>query len=225
MIGALKVMAAALFALLLSLSWPAVAASGTDVSSFYSRNSTEILIRVYEDPVRQEWQKPQEVVDRLSVQPGDVVADIGAGSGYFSVIFAKNVGNGGTVFAVDTDRDMLDYIRQRAKKEGLNNIRPLLAKTDDPLLAKDSTDLIFICNTYMFIASRDRYLSRLKDVLKPDGRLAIVSYNLVDSPEGPPIHTRVSREKTIREVVGAGFVLDAEYYFLPYQHFLVFKKR
>lgn len=225
MIGALKVMAAALFALLLA-PWPTVAAPGAaDVSSFYSRNSTETLIRVYEDPARQEWQKPQEVVDRLSVQPGDVVADIGAGSGYFSVLFAKKVGSGGTVFAVDTDRDMLDHIRQRATKEGLDNVRPLLAKKDDPLLAKDSTDLIFICNTYMFISVRERYLPRLKDILTSDGRLAIVSYNLVDSPEGPPIHTRVSREKTIREVVGAGFVLDAEYYFLPYQHFLVFKKR
>ncbi len=225
MIGARKVMVAALFALLLA-PWSTVDAPGaSDVSSFYSRNSTETLIRVYEDPARQEWQKPQEVVDRLSIQPGDVVADIGAGSGYFSTLFAKKVGNGGTVFAVDTDRDMLDYIRQRAKKESLDTIRPLLAKTDDPLLAKDSTDLIFICNTYMFITGRERYLSRLKDILKSDGRLAIVSYNLVDSPEGPPIHTRVSREKTIREVTGTGFVLDAEYYFLPYQHFLVFKKR
>jgi len=225
MIQTSKVMIAALFTVLLGFSWQTVAASKTGVSSFYSRNSPETLIQVYEDPARQEWQKPQEVVDRLSVQPGDVVADIGAGSGYFSVLFAKKVGNGGTVFAVDTDRNMLDYIRQRAKKEGLDNVRPLLAKADDPLLAKDSTDLIFICNTYMFITGRERYLPRLKDVLTSDGRLAIVSYNLVDSPEGPPIHTRVPREKTISEVVEAGFVLDAEYYFLPYQHFLVFKKR
>lgn len=211
-------------ALLLALHWPTVAVSEADISTFYSRNTTETLIRTYEDPGRQEWQKPQEVVDRLSVQPGDVVADIGAGSGYFSVLFAKKVGDGGTIFAVDTDRNMLNYIRQRAKKEGLGNVRPLLAKADDPLLAKDSTDLIFICNTYMFIKDRDRYLPRLKDALKSDGRVAIVSYNLVDSPEGPPIHTRLSREKTIKEIVQAGFMLDAEYYFLPYQHFLVFKK-
>lgn len=199
--------------------------SGEGVSSFYSRNSPEALIQLYEDPRRQEWQKPQHVVDQLSLKPGEVVADIGAGTGYFSVLFAEKVAGSGTVYAVDIDRNMLEYVSRRVKKEGLSNIKSVLAKSDDPMLAKDSADLVFICNTYMFVTNRGNYLAKLKNSLKNNGRLAIISYNLVDSPEGPPIHTRVSRGSTIKEVVNAGFVLDVEYFFLPYQHFLVFKKQ
>lgn len=214
-----------LFATLITVSGVAPAAARDGVSTFHQRNSTETLIRLYEDPGRQEWQRPQQVIDRLSVRPGDVVADIGAGTGYFSVLFAEKTGKSGTVYAVDIDRNMVEYVEQRAKREGLPNIRSILAKADDPALAKDSVDLIFICNTYMFIADRDLYLARLRNALKQNGRLAIVSYNQVDSPEGPPIHTRISREKTVREVLEAGFVLDTEHFFLPYQHFLVFIKR
>lgn len=214
-----------LLATLLTVRGVAVSAARDDISAFYQRNSSETLIRLYEDPARQEWQKPQEVVDRLSVRPGETVADIGSGTGYFSVLFAKKTGINGTVYAVDIDRNMVEYVEQRAKREALPNIRSVLAKPDDPMLPKDSVDLVFICNTYMFIADRDIYLVRLRNALRQDGRLAIVSYNRVDSPEGPPIHTRVPKEKTVREVAQAGFVLDTEYFFLPYQHYLVFKKR
>jgi len=216
---------AALFAVLHVCPGPAGAASRAGVANFHSRNSPETLIRLYEDPNREKWQKPLQVVERLSIQPGEVVADIGAGTGYFSVLLAKKVGQHGTVYAVDIDRNMAEYVKLRAKKEGLTNVSAILAKEDDPLLAKESTDLIFTCNTYMFIQNRVRYLSRLKGVLKQNGSLAIISYNQVDSPEGPPIHTRVSREETVREALEAGFMLDAEYFFLPYQHFLIFKKR
>ncbi|MSN26248.1 MAG: methyltransferase domain-containing protein [Geobacter sp.] len=195
------------------------------VSNFYSRNSPDTLIRLYEDPGRQEWQKPMQVVDLLSVKPGDAVADIGAGTGYFSVLFAKKTGDSGMVYAVDIDRNMVEYVKQRAEREGLSNLRAILAKADDPMLAEDSTDLVFICNTYMFIEDRESYLARLKDAIKKNGRLVIISYNLIDSPEGPPIHTRISKKITVSEVEKAGFVLEKEHFILPYQHFLIFTRR
>lgn len=214
-----------LFGLLLACTGPARAAHREEGANFYSLNSTDSLIQVYEDPGRAEWQKPERVVEQLSLKPGQVVADIGAGTGYFSVILARKVGENGTVYAVDIDGNMVAYLEKRARKDGLKNIKPILAKMDDPLLPKASTDLIFMCDTYMFIEQRERYLARLKDILKKDGLLAIVSYNKVETPEGPPIHTRVSKEKTIQEAEKAGFKLEAEYFFLQYQHFLVFRKR
>lgn len=194
-------------------------------ANFYSLNPTDSLIQVYEDPARAEWQKPERVVEQFSLKPGQIVADIGAGTGYFSVIFAKKVGESGKVHAVDIDGNMVEYLEKRARKDGLKNIKPILAKRNDPLLPEASTDLIFLCNTYMFIEQREQYLARLKDILKKDGLLAIVSYNKVETPEGSPIHTRVSREKTIQEAEKAGFALEVEYFFLQYQHFLVFRKR
>lgn len=211
-------------AVLLAVSWSSEAASERSAADFYSSNSAENLIQVYEDPARREWQRPQEVVERLVVNPGDVIADIGAGTGYFSVLFARKTANNGKVYAVDIDRKMVEYVEQRSKNEGFKNISTILASPDDPLLPKNSVDLVFLCNTYMFIKDRQLYLSKLKDVLRPKGRLAVISYNRVDSPEGPPIHIRLSREKTVKEALEAGFVLDTEYFFLPYQHFLVFTK-
>lgn len=187
-------------------------------------NSTEAVVQDCEKPGRAAWQKPEKVVESLMIKPGSCIADIGSGSGYFSVLFAKASGAHGRVYAVDNDREMVAYLEKRIAKEGYSTIRPVLSKPDDPLLPKAAVDLIFICNTYMFIDNREQYLMRLKDGLKKNGRLAIVSYNEGEIPDAPPIHKRVSREKTIQEAQKAGFVLEAEYFFLPYQHFLLFVK-
>jgi len=194
-------------------------------ATFYSLNSTEAVIQEYENPDRASWQKPGKVIDQLMIKPGSVIADIGSGSGYFSVLLAKQTGNHGTVYAVDNDSEMIAYLEERVKKEGHGNIKPILAKGDNSRLPRAGVDLIFVCNTYMFIENRESFLTRLKDYLKDSGRLAIISYNKTETPEGPPVHTRVSREKTIQEAQKSGFILEAEYFFLPYQHFLLFVKR
>ena len=215
------------FVLFVLLSgWACFADAGPkEGANFYSLNSTDSLIQEYENPGRAAWQKPEKVIEYLMIKPGNIIADIGSGTGYFSVLLARKAGEHGTVYAVDSDREMIAYLEKRVKSEGHVNIRPVLAKSNDPLLPKATVDLIFICNTYMFIENREQYLLRLKDNLKSDGRLAIVSYNKTETLEGPPLHTRVSRDKTIQEAQKAGFVLEAEYYFLPYQHFLTFVKR
>jgi ubiquinone/menaquinone biosynthesis C-methylase UbiE len=177
-----------------------------------------------ESPDRAGWQKPEKVVDYLAIKDGDVIADIGAGSGYFSVILSKRVGDSGRIYAVDIENGMIEYIEKRAKKERLNNIKTILSKPDDPLLLESSIDLIFICDTYHHIEGRDNYLKKLKKVLKKNGRLAIVDFHVVDTPVGPPLNIRISKDKIMGEVLKAGFKLEADYYFLPYQYFLIFEK-
>ena len=184
--------------------------------------SIDEYIQRMESPDRVEWQKPEKVVDYLSINKGDTVADIGAGSGYFTVLFSKRVGDNGKVYAVDIEKGMIEYIEKRAQKEGLNNMNYVLAKPDDPLLPKSSVDLIFICDTYHHIEKRGNYLKILKDVLKKDGRLVIVDFHTVKTPVGPPLGMRIPKEKTVKEILSAGFKAEAEYFFLPYQYFLVF---
>ncbi len=186
--------------------------------------SIDEYIQRMEDADRIKWQMPEKVVNYLAIKDGYAVADIGAGSGYFTVLFSKRVGDSGKVYAVDIEKGMIEYIEKRAKKEGLNNINYILAKPDDPVLSKSSTDLIFICDTYHHIEKRDNYLKILMDVLKKDGRLVIVDFHAENTPVGPPLNMRIPKEKTVKEILNAGFKVEAEYFFLPYQYFLIFSK-
>lgn len=190
-------------------------------TAFYSSVPTAYM----DDPRRVEWQKPERVVEHLLIKQGDTIADVGAGTGYFTMMFARKTGHGGMVYAVDIDEKMLKHVEKRANREGLNNVKTIVAKPDNPGMPKTSFNLIFMCDTYLFLENRVLYLARLRDSLKKDGRLAIVSFNNnAEIPGAPPEHKMISRDKTVQEAEQAGFVLDAEYFFLPFQDFLVFVK-
>ena len=179
-----------------------------------------------EDPRRLEWQKSEKVLDHLLIKQGDVIADIGAGTGYFTLLFAQRVGKKGLVYAVDIDENMVNYLAKRSKKQGLDNIKTILAPPHDPLLPKSSADLVFIADTYMFIENREQYLVRVRESLKKGGHLAIISFNRkAEIPGAPPPQMMISKERTIQEAGRAGFLLEADYFFLPYQDFMVFIKR
>lgn len=186
--------------------------------------STNEYIRSLEDPGRDEWQRPEEVVKKLALQPGESVADIGAGSGYFTVRFARAVGPSGRVYAVDIDREMLAYITKRAKADQLENIQTVLADAHDPKLADSSVDLIFICDTLHHISERAKYYPLLVRALKPEGRLVNIDFEKRDLPLGPPLAMKIDKRDMIKEAEAGGFGLSKDFGFLKYQYFLVFTR-
>jgi ubiquinone/menaquinone biosynthesis C-methylase UbiE len=186
--------------------------------------SASEYVRILEDPSRDTWQRPEEVVAKLGLKPGEAVADIGAGSGYFSVRLARAVGPNGKVYAVDIDSAMLEYIQRRAKEEHLGNIQTVLSDPHDPKLAPASVDLIFVCDTLHHISERDKYYPLLARALKPGGRLVDVDFHKRPLPLGPPVEMKIARPAVIDEVKSAGFHLVKDYEFLPYQYFLIFQR-
>jgi predicted methyltransferase len=175
---------------------------------------------VFDDPRRDAWQKPHEVIQALELAPDAVVADVGAGTGYFAVRLARMVAQG-KVYAVDAEPDMVEHLTRRAREAGLRNMHVVQASGDDPRLP-EKADVILLVDVYHHVANRTRYFSRLRDALKPGGRLAIVDFSL-DAPIGPPRSGRVSPDTVKRELRQAGYALAAEHAFLPYQYYLVFR--
>jgi ubiquinone/menaquinone biosynthesis C-methylase UbiE len=179
-------------------------------------------IALLEDPARDAYQKPHEVVMALGLKDGERIADIGAGAGYFSLRFAQHVGADGRVYAVDISPDMIVHLNQRIRDARLDNVRTVLALPDDPLLPDASVDDVFLCETWHHIDHHPQYLAVLKKVLRPGGRIVIIDFQKTQTPVGPPMAMRVSREEVVRELEQNGFRLLKEHTFLPYQYFLVF---
>ena len=186
--------------------------------------TTNSYIQHLEDPGRAAWQKPDEVVQALNLKSGQNVADIGAGSGYFTVPFAHRVGPAGKVYAVDIDREMLAYIEQRAQQESLQNIQTVLADPHNPKLAPASVDLIFICATLHHITDRAKYYPLLAQALRPRGRVVNIDFDKRPLPVGPSLEMKIARADVLSEFAAAGFHLAQEFNFLPYEYFLVFER-
>ena len=180
----------------------------------------EVWAKSFDDPARDAWQKPGMVIAALHLKPGQLIADIGAGTGYFTVRLAS-LGVAPKVYASDIEPAMVAYLKERAAKEGLKNIFPVLAAADTPNLP-EPVDVVLIVDTYHHIGDREAYFRRLTKSLKPGGRVAIIDFR-PDSPEGPPKEFRFPPEQCISEMQHAGFNLAARHDFLPRQHFLVFQ--
>jgi ubiquinone/menaquinone biosynthesis C-methylase UbiE len=178
-----------------------------------------------EDPARDAYQKPDEVVKALALRPGEVVADIGSGPGYFTLRFARAVGETGRVYAVDVSPDMIRALGHRLRDAGIRNVVPVLSEPDDPLLPDGAVDRFVIVDTWHHIENRPAYLALLKRMLKPGGQVVHIDFQKRDLPIGPPLEMKISREDLVQQMEAAGFKLSAEYTFLPYQYFLVFTAR
>jgi predicted methyltransferase len=178
-----------------------------------------------DDPARDAWQKPDEVLKALALKPGEVVADIGAGSGYFTVRFARAVGDAGRVYAVDVSPDMIRHLNRRLRDAGTRNVVTMLSEPDDPLLPDASVDRFVIVDTWHHIEDQPKYLALLKRMLRPGGQVVHIDFQKRDLPVGPPASMKIAREDLVKQMEDAGFRLAAEHGFLPYQYFLVFAVR
>src|SRR5262249_40786149 len=147
--------------------------------------------QAFDDPARDAWQKPHEVIQALALKRDAVIADIGAGTGYFAVRFARMVPDG-HVHAVDTEAEMVRFLERRARREGLKNLIAILGAADDPRLT-EKADLVVLVDVYHHIENRERYFRGVRDWLKPGGRLVVIDFRL-DSPQGPPQSARLAPE-------------------------------
>ena len=174
----------------------------------------------FDDPARDAWQMPSRVIDALGLKDGMSLADIGAGTGYFTVRLAKTF-PGLTVYAVDIQPAMVDHLKKRAASEHAKNVVPVLASAASPNIPKP-VDVVLIVDTYHHLPNRVTYFRELKKSLTASGRVAIVDFRK-DSPDGPPVEFRFTPEQIEDEMRQAGFRLDAKHDFLPRQHFLLFR--
>jgi SAM-dependent methyltransferase len=185
-------------------------------------DDAEKWAKEFDNPERDAWQKPEEVLDALQLQATSLVADIGAGTGYFSARIAKRVPEG-KVFAADVEPDMVRYLGARAEREHLTNLTPVLARADAANLP-EPVDLIVVVDTYHHIDDRTRYFAELQSSLRSGGRLLIIDFK-ADSPNGPPAQHRIPPERVTHELAAAGYALTETLEFLPRQYGLIFKKR
>ena len=165
--------------------------------------SAEEWIRALDQPDRIANLKIPEVIAALKVKAGQDIADIGAGSGQFSVPFARAVKPGGTVYAVDIDRELIDYVETQATEQGLVNVKPILGGPSDPLLPVD-VDLAFINDVLHHIEDRAGYLSTLSLYLKPGGRIAIIDFRPDQSSHKSDPAMVVSEEQATAWLAAAG---------------------
>lgn len=171
-----------------------------------------------EESRRAEWQKPAEVLAALALRSEETVADIGAGTGYFTRLFSRHAAK---VYAVDVETRLLE----RVASLRLPNVVTVLAATDDPRLPGAAIDTIFLCNVLHHVANRSAYYQKLRAALRPGGRIVIIDFHKRPLPEGPPRSMKLAEEEVEQEFHEAGFRLDRKHRFLPYQYFLEFRAR
>lgn len=174
---------------------------------------------------RDREQRPDEVIRAMGLRDGDVVADVGAGTGYFTRRLARAVAPRGRVYAVEIQPEMIALLKQGVEKAGLTNVVPVLGAADDPRLPSASLDWILLVDVYHELQQPKAVLARMREALKPTGKVALVEYRL----EGPTaLHIREEHRMSPKQVLAewepAGFRLAARHEFLPTQHFFVFEK-
>lgn len=187
-------------------------------------NVMEYLDRL-DRPERDQDQKPAQVIDALALNPGMYVADLGAGSGYFTRRFVEAVTETGKVYAIDVEPEALKYVEDSIVHMHRSfEAEFILARPDNPKIPFESVDLIFVCNTYHHLEDRSTYFRNVKSSLKPGGRIAIIDfYHDERSGElGFPKRHLVPKEKVVEEMADAGYRLTKEHTFLAKQYFLEF---
>jgi predicted methyltransferase len=174
----------------------------------------------FDDPSRDAWQRPADVIEAMKLGSGMAVADIGAGTGYFEPWLSRAVGPSGTVLALDVEADMVRYLGDRAAREHLANVRPARVPTADPKLPAGGMDRILVVDTWHHVPAREAYAAKLRDGLKPGGQVFIVDFKL-DAKQGPPPHHRLSPDQVARELEAGGLHAEPAATQLPEQYIVI----
>lgn len=199
------------------------ASSHVGKNGYHKRfNNADRWVKKFDDPARDKWQMPDEVIQALKINDKDNIADIGAGTGYFSLRIAQSHPHT-QVYAADIEPDMVAYMKEQTEKLSLSNHFPMVVGTKEVTFPQ-KLNLILVVDTYHHIDDRIPYFAALKQQLLPEGRIAIIDFT-AESPEGPPPEHRISKAEMEEEMKRAGYELNEDVKLLPYQYFLIFKPR
>jgi SAM-dependent methyltransferase len=182
-------------------------------------DNAETWAQVFDDPARDAWQQPDRVLAALELGPAMVVADIGAGTGYFAVRLARAIPDG-HVIATDIEPDMVRYLTDRAARERLPNLRAQLTPPDDPQLAAGTLDRILVVDVWHHLGDRVAYARALARALRPGGKLAIVDFKL-DAKHGPPPEHRLAPDQILADLRDAGLAGSLSATALPDQYIVI----
>ena len=174
------------------------------------------LARTLDDPARDDWQRPEDVLRAMELAPAMSVADVGAGTGYFAVRLARAV-PAGVVTATDIEPNMVQFVNERARREGLANLRALLATQSGSGLARESVNRILVVHVWHHLADRATLARDLSAALRPGGRLFVVNFALA-ARRGPPPSSRVAPESVIAELEAAGLTAKVSAVAVPDQY-------
>ena len=223
----------ALIVFLLAPSWGWAAGPAGDAGTahppaadHYQHDFSDVAkyAKAFDSAKRDAWQKPDEVVSLLQLRPGNAVADVGAGTGYFEPYLSKAVGPSGRVLALDAEPHMVAYLKQRVKKEGLANVTVQQVAATEPGLADNSVDRVLIVNTWHHVPRRAQYAAALNRALRPGGFVVVVDFT-AESPEGPPAHARLSPATVIAELQTGGLSARSVAESLPLQYVVIGQKQ
>jgi predicted methyltransferase len=217
----------ALAALLLLPALAFAQASKQDINAPYVTNPDVLYwTSALENDAREVYARRNQIVAATGAKPGMAVADVGAGSGLFTRLFAKAVQPGGRVYAVDISQEFLDHILESSKKQGLDNVVAVLDSGSDSKLPENALDLVFICDTYHHFEDAAAVLASIRRALKPGGRLVVIDYELIPgvTPQQRIDHVRIDRKTAIGQIETAGFNLVGEKNILRENWFATFSR-
>lgn len=211
-------------AVLAAATGAAAAVQGSGAGSVLTTydSSAENAVELLAGPERFAWQRPDRLLRLLSIREGEKVADLGAGIGYFTSTLSSIVGHSGTVYAVETDPELLKHLEIKAAGQDFDNTIVVRGSETDPNLPEDALDLILTVNTWHRLGDRRPMREAVSRALKPGGRFVVVDWHLGEIAIAPPVERRLPREELIAEMVADGWTVTTNSRLLKYQYLLIF---
>jgi ubiquinone/menaquinone biosynthesis C-methylase UbiE len=206
----------------------AEAPAQSELNAPFLRNTdVERWKKGFESEDREVYRKRHEIVAAAAAKPGMAVADVGAGTGLFTLLFAKAVKPGGRVYAVDISQAFIEYIRERAKDEGLDNVTAILTGGTETELPEAALDLVYTCDTYHHFEHPAQTLQSIRKALKPGGRLVVIDFEKIpgETHQQRMEHVRADKSAVIREIEAAGFAFAEEKKLMRENYFVVFTRK